>query len=76
MIRFSLPAMSSVKLMVYDLLGREVARIIDREMNEGYQEVEWKASVSTGIYFYRLEAAATDGSGKKFVEVRKMVLMK
>jgi hypothetical protein len=75
-IRFSLPAQSSVKLMVYDLLGREVARLIDKEMLEGYQEVEWKASVSTGIYFYRLEATATDDPGKRFVEVRKMVLMK
>ncbi|MGD0036856.1 MAG: T9SS type A sorting domain-containing protein, partial [Bacteroidota bacterium] len=76
MIRFSLPAKSSVKLMIYDLLGREIVRLIDREMNEGYQEVEWKANVSTGIYFYRLEATALDNSGKRFVEVRKMVLMK
>ena len=75
-IRFSLPAKSSVKLMVYDLLGREVVRLIDREMSEGYQEVEWNASVSTGIYFYRLEATATDNSGKRLIEVRKMVLMK
>jgi hypothetical protein len=43
---------------------------------ERYQEVEWRANESTGIYFYRLEATATDYSGKRFVEVRKMVLMK
>jgi hypothetical protein len=48
-IRFSLPAKSSVKLMIFDLLGREVGRLIDREMNEGYQEVEWKSSMGTGI---------------------------
>ena len=75
-IRFSLPAKSNVKLIIFDLLGREVGRLIDREMKEGYQEVEWKANVSTGIYFYRLEAAATDDSGKRFVETRKMVLLK
>jgi hypothetical protein len=65
-------------------------------MNEGYQEVEWKSSMGTGIstrggyarlpkwnggqasgvYFYRLEATATDDSGKRFVETRKMVLLK
>jgi hypothetical protein len=76
MIRFSLPAKSNVKLMIYDLLGRELVRLIDREMSEGYQEVEWKANMSTGIYFYRLEATSLDNSGKRFVEVRKMVLMK
>jgi hypothetical protein len=75
-IRFSLPAKSSVKLMVYDLLGRNAARLLDREMVEGYQEVEWNAKVSTGIYFYRFEATAMDGSGKRYTEVRKMVLMK
>ena len=76
MIRFSLPAKSIVKLMIYDMLGREVVRLVDREMSEGYQEVEWKASVSTGSYFYRLEANASDGSGKRFAHVGKMLLLK
>ena len=85
-IRFSLPVKSSVKLLIFDLLGREVGRLIEREMMEGYQEVEWKSSMGTGIstrggyasgvYFYRLEATATDDSGKRFVDVRKMVLLK
>jgi hypothetical protein len=81
-IRFSLPSKSSVKLIVYDLLGREVIRLIDREMIEGYQEVEWKASVSTGIgyasgvYFYRLEAVATENPNKRFVETKKMLMLK
>jgi hypothetical protein len=81
-----LPVKSSVKLLIFDLLGREVGRLIEREMMEGYQEVEWKSSMGTGIstrggyasgvYFYRLEATATDDSGKRFIDVRKMVLLK
>jgi hypothetical protein len=62
--------------MVYDLLGREVVRLIDREMGEGYQEVEWKANVSTGIYFYRLEANATDDPHKRISATKKMLLVK
>ena len=76
MIRFSLPTKSSVKLMMYDLLGREIVRLIDRDMNEGYQDVEWKASVSTGIYFYRLEATSKDDPSKRFIETKKMLLLR
>ncbi|MCX6122023.1 MAG: FG-GAP-like repeat-containing protein [Ignavibacteriales bacterium] len=76
MIRFSLPARSHVKLMIYDLLGRGVVTVVDREMSEGYQEVEWRASVSTGIYFYRLETFSVDDPGRRFADVKKMVLMK
>jgi hypothetical protein len=75
-IRFTLPIRSSVKLIIYDLLGREIAKLVDREMIEGYQEVEWKAGVSTGIYFYRLEAVSVDNPGARFVGVKKMVLLK
>jgi unsaturated rhamnogalacturonyl hydrolase len=75
-IRFTLPARSSVKLMIYDLLGRGVVKLVDKEMTEGYQEVEWKASVSTGMYFYRLEAISIDNPSERFVGVKKMVLLK
>ena len=45
-------------------------------MVEGYQEVEWKASVSTGIYFYRLETYSVDDHGRRFTDAKKMVLFK
>jgi hypothetical protein len=50
--------------------------LVDKEMIEGYQEIEWKASVSTGIYFYRLEAISIDNPSERFVGVKKMVLLK
>jgi hypothetical protein len=78
-IRFSVPATpgqvergleTRVKLVIFDLLGREVARLADGPMPAGEHVVRFDASRSaTGIYFYRLEAA-----GK--TAVRKMMLVK
>jgi CubicO group peptidase (beta-lactamase class C family) len=58
------------KLMVYDLLGREVAVLVNEKKAPGDYEVKFDASgLSTGVYIYRL----TSG---QYVECRKMVLMK
>ena len=69
-IEFSLPARSEVLLVIYNLRGQEVARLIDGEQVAGFHSVTWDASnVSSGIYFYRLQAG-------DFVQTRKMVLLK
>ncbi len=69
-IKFGLPQQSYVKLTIFDVLGREVGRLINGEIKAGEYGVTWDASsLSSGIYFYRLE---TD----KFIETRKMVLIK
>ena len=58
------------RLIVYDLLGREVDILIDVQLSAGYHSVTWNAAnAASGIYFYRL----TSGS---FVATKKMVLMK
>jgi hypothetical protein len=59
-----------VKLCVYDLLGREIATLVNEEQSAGWKEVEWNASAfSSGIYFYKLEAGG-------FAEVKKLMLLK
>ncbi|MCL4511420.1 MAG: T9SS type A sorting domain-containing protein [Bacteroidetes bacterium] len=69
-IRFSLSKPSHVKLAVYDMLGREVARLADEEMDAGYHSVTWNArNVSSGVYIYKLSAGS-------FVQVKRMILMK
>ncbi|MCH8304252.1 MAG: T9SS type A sorting domain-containing protein [Candidatus Marinimicrobia bacterium] len=69
-IKYALPTSGEVLLTVYDLLGKEVARIVNGQQPAGYHEVTWDASsVASGIYFYRLHA---DG----FVQTKKMVLLK
>ena len=69
-INFALPKASQVSLKVYDLLGKEVATVVDGFMEAGEQSVPFNASeLSSGTYFYCLTAG-------EFTAVRKMVLLK
>jgi hypothetical protein len=80
-IRYSLAAPGLVKLRVYNLLGQEVATLVDGQMTVGEHTTVWNGrdahgmSVASGIYFYRLEASAAAG-GEKFSSMRKMVLVR
>jgi ligand-binding sensor domain-containing protein len=54
-IRFALPRYSPVELKVFDIRGREVARLVDEELNPGEYKVIFEAKdLSSGIYFYRI----------------------
>ena len=56
-IRFGLRTKVDVTLIVYDILGRPVARLLDREMGGGFYSIKWDASnLPSGTYFYRLNA--------------------
>lgn len=69
-ISFSLPASSKVKLVLYDLLGREIKVLLDKELDAGNYIYDFNSSeLSSGVYIYRLEA-------DKFSSTRKMVLLK
>jgi len=74
-IQYDLPKAAHVRLIIYDIMGREVATILNAEMNAGYQSIIWNTRnnfgkpVSAGIYFYHLQT-------KDFVKTRKMVLLK
>jgi hypothetical protein len=83
-IEFDLPARSVVTLKVYNLLGQEVATLLDHELLEdGTQEAEFDASrVPSGVYFYRISAATvpddalSPAGGAQYTVTRKMVLLK
>ena len=77
-ITFRLPQRSMVTLRVYDVLGREVATILDEQETAGLYSVDWHpANVSSGVYFYRLSARPmTNTQIGSFVQTKKMVLMK
>jgi hypothetical protein len=65
-----------VKLVIYDLLGREVATLVNEELKPGSYEADWDASnFSSGVYFYKIIAGAPS-TGSGFTETKKMVLMK
>ena len=70
-ISYSLPQVSSVTLKVYDLMGREVAALIQNERKApGNYEISFDAShLSSGVYFYKLQT-------ERFIKTKQMVLVK
>ena len=76
-IKYSLAKQSNVTLKVFDVLGREIVTLIDKEQQQGNYEIEFDAStssatgseLSSGIYFYKLTT-------EKFIETKKMLLIK
>ena len=69
-IRFTLPHSGKTSLIVYDVLGKEISVLINREMSAGeYEAVFDGSSLPSGIYFYRLISGANS-------QIRKMLLLK
>jgi len=74
-IKYSIPTVgkghaSSVRLIVYDILGREVTTLVNKQQQPGNYEVVFDASkLPSGTYFYRLQSGS-------FVETKKMILLK
>ncbi|MBF8296050.1 MAG: 5'-Nucleotidase domain protein, partial [Bacteroidetes bacterium] len=67
---FRIANLGLVKLLVFDLLGREVAVLVNEEKPAGTYRATWDAGkMSSGVYFYRLTAG-------EFVETKKMVLLR
>ena len=75
-IQYGLPARSNVRLIIYDVLGRTVADLVNTEQSAGWNQVVWNANVSSGIYFYRIDAVSVGYPNKRFVETKKMLLLR
>ncbi|GJQ42273.1 MAG: T9SS type A sorting domain-containing protein [Ignavibacteriota bacterium] len=69
-IKYQLPESGNVSIKVYDILGNEVANLVDGYMETGKYEVDFNASsLASGVYIYRLNV-------NDFVNVKKMILLK
>ena len=69
-VRFSLPEAAHVLLTIYDVVGRELARLVDQQTDAGYHTVTWDASnVPSGLYLCRFQANG-------FVKTQRMILLK
>lgn len=75
-IGFSVPVRSRVRLTVFNTLGEQVSELVNEEVNAGYQERIWNTTVASGLYFCRLDAVPISDPTKRFVDVKKMVLLK
>ena len=69
-IEFSIPVASQVELKVYNILGQEVATLVNESLKAGNHAVKFDAShIATGVYLYRITAGT-------FVSTKKMLLLK
>ena len=69
-INYSIKEKSNVELKIFDLLGSEIATLVNEEKSPGNYEVSFDASfLSSGVYLYTIKAGS-------FVQTRKMLLMK
>ncbi len=69
-INYSVPKSGLVTITVYDVLGREIAQLVNEQKNAGTYNIEFNADrLATGIYFYRMQAGS-------FVETKKLLLLK
>ncbi len=69
-IKYSIPAASIVSLKIYDILGKEVADLVNEYKNSGTYEVEFNAAnLSSGTYFYQLKSG-------NYTQTKKLLLLK
>ncbi len=69
-IKFNLPSSSNVKLTIYDITGRKVKELVNRDLAAGVHTVDFNASnLASGTYIYRIQAGS-------FVQSKKMILLK
>jgi fibronectin type 3 domain-containing protein len=77
MIRYAIPGATvsyAVTLKVFNVIGQEIATLVQEQKMSGYYEVRWNAAQqSSGVYFYQL--TASDGTNS-FKDMKKMILMK
>jgi len=76
-IQFDLPYSSHVTLIVYDLLGREVDKLINGNLPAARHTYVWKVSgLASGIYFYKIITTPVSGVTESYESVKKMVFLK
>lgn len=69
-INYQLPTVKHVTLKLFDILGREVAKLVNEVQVAGFKSVKWDASgVASGVYLYRLQAG-------EFVETKKLLVLR
>jgi len=69
-IKYSIPQSSNVVIKVFDMLGNEIETLVDEQKPTGTYEITWYAeNLPSGVYFYKIQT-------KKFIETKKMVLLR
>ncbi len=75
LIKYSVPEESRVTIKIFNIIGQQVAELVNTLKRPGSYRVKWNASnYSSGVYFYSIKAAGN--SGKKYFSVKKMIYLK
>jgi hypothetical protein len=70
MIRYALPHRSHVTLAVYNVLGQQVAQLVNSDIEPGSHELQFNATnLASGVYFYRIQAGS-------YVETKSLLLLR
>ena len=81
-IKFSIPVFSDVKIVVFDILGREIKNLVNGIQPAGTHQISWNGkdnngnSVASGVYFYSMTANNVGGGGAPHVFVKSAILLK
>jgi hypothetical protein len=76
-IGYGIKEKSSVKIILFNAIGEEVAVVLNEEKESGYHQVEFNAAtLPSGVYFYQLKVYPENGGVSDFVGTRKMMLLK
>ncbi len=76
-IEYQVPFNANVKIELYSITGEKVATLVNSDLSAGFYTMDVDASVlslASGVYFYRM--TSTDVTGSKFMDTKKMVLLK
>ncbi len=69
-IKFDIPKSDNVKILIFDVLGKEVALLLNEKLSHGSYSVDWNAlDYPSGVYFYRMQT-------ENFTETKQMILLK
>jgi hypothetical protein len=75
-IKYDLPVKSMVRMKVYNLLGVEVATLVEGELEAGFHKVTWSPRMASGMYFYKIDAVSVENPTMTFQKTERMVLIK
>lgn len=75
-LRYGLPAAGRVQLQVYNVLGQVVAELVNGEQAAGWHQAVWNAPVASGMYYYRIDVVGAREPHTRFVQVKKMLLVR
>ena len=75
-ISYYIPEEAAVELKIHNIIGKEIATLVNGRKPAGYYQVEWDATeMPSGVYFYSLRAVPANNE-KVFYEVKKMILLR